>query len=105
MTIHETPKHGDDPAVHDEAQPAAFAKCEADLRSRIYALSADMTMLVGMIEGAAVLYDAVDADLSNNLVARRAANAMVPMLDNIIAEASRIGGALDEIEMKGFRYE
>lgn len=89
------------PMPDETTKPAAT--CAPDLRSRIYDLSADMTMLIGMIEGAVVIYDAVDADLSKNPIARRAANAMVPMLDTIIAEANRISNTLDDIEMKGFR--
>ncbi|WP_089881170.1 hypothetical protein [Citreimonas salinaria] len=82
------------------------ATCAPDLRSRIYALSHDMTMLVGLIEGASVLSDTVDGGLvrSDNPVARRAANAMPPMFERIIAEANRINGELDKMEMKGFHH-
>lgn len=92
----------DETGLSAEANMPPHATCAPGLRSRIYALSHDLTMLVGMIEGAAVMYDSVEPNFADNPVARRAANAMSPMLESITAEADRINGALDEIEMRGF---
>ena len=57
----------------------------------------DMVMLAGMIDGIEVLNDAADGDRSDPTV-RKARNALVPLIEIVIAKAHGLADDIDRAE-------